>query len=492
MLKDFEQKVADFISAEGFFSSGQNVLLACSGGADSTALLHVMAKFVADGVLPLASAKALPGLIREQRRRAVAGVKIYCAHINHQLRGDEAGRDEDFVVGQCCKLGLPLVTRKIDVRRYAKKERMSIESAARKLRIEALIEIARQQSCTCIAIAHQKNDNAETVLQRLSRGTGLRGLCGIWPVKQFSVGIRFVRPLLCVTRPQIIRYLEECGLKWCEDRTNLDYYYRRNFIRNRLLPALQKDCKTDIVEQLGGLANTARGFYRLICRSAGEIWADVAKLEDKTVLLDSGILRKLQPEVKIETVRRALIHLAVGEQDLTQRHYRDVLRLSEGKIIQLPDGIEAHRQGGKIVFAHRRDRDCRARQVQPKKLKIPGQTEFAGIRIEAEIFDYDSAKFKNFKANKNNAVEWLDFERVKPPIVVRFRKSGDRFRPLGLTGEKKVGKFLTGVKASEKLRRKILVIADAEKIIWLCPVRISERAKVAAHTKQILQLNVCA
>ena len=196
MLKKLEQKTADFIAAERLAPAGGKVLLASSGGADSSALLHVV---------------------------AVLRLDVHCAHINHQLRTDEAQRDEDFVIEQCQKLKVPVVTKKIDVRDYAKKSKLSIETAARNLRIEKLVEIAKEQNCVCIATAHHKNDNAETIIDRLIRGTGLRGLCGIWPAKKFADGITFIRPLLCATRDEIIQYLNSRNLKWCTDRTNTDF-----------------------------------------------------------------------------------------------------------------------------------------------------------------------------------------------------------------------------------------------------------------------------
>ena len=141
-----------------------------------------------------------------------------------------------LLIEQCRKLKVPVITIKIDVRDYARKSKLSIETAARNLRIQNLVEIAKGQNCSCIAAAHHKNDNAETIIDRLIRGTGLRGLCGIWPAKEFNDGISFIRPLLCATRDEIIQYLNDGNLKWCTDRTNTDFAYRRNFIRHRLLP----------------------------------------------------------------------------------------------------------------------------------------------------------------------------------------------------------------------------------------------------------------
>jgi len=165
MMLEFEQKVADFIRSNELPGSADKILLAVSGGADSTALLYAM---------------------RALSSKNVFGAKLLCAHINHQLRGAEADSDEDFVIAQAAELKLAVTTKRVDVRGFAGRNKLSIETAARKLRIINLIEIARANNCEAIATAHQKNDNAETILQRLTRGTGFRGLGGIWPMRVFG------------------------------------------------------------------------------------------------------------------------------------------------------------------------------------------------------------------------------------------------------------------------------------------------------------------
>jgi tRNA(Ile)-lysidine synthase len=470
-----EKKVADFIRAERLFTGDKRILLAVSGGADSTALLHIMTSLKTRGVMP---------------------VEVCCAHINHRLRGAESQRDQDFVASQCRKLNLPVFTEEIDVRQYARECKLSIETAARKLRIDALIEIAQQQNCACIATAHQQNDNAETVVQRLTRGTGLSGICGIWPVKEFgAVRSRkgccaFVRPLLCASRDEIVHYLQTCDIEWCTDRTNEDCSYRRNFIRHKLLPFLQKDCTDNLVENLTNLAKSSCGFCRLISKTADEIWPDVATIKGKIAKLNLPDFDKQHLEVKIEIIRRILTRLDIGQQDFTESHYQKILTLSADAKLQLPGDVEAYRQGSTIIFCHPQKSECDTKLTLTKQISIPGRTEFAGNIIEAEVFDYNEAKFSKFRVNKNNSVEWLDFDRMKLPLKVRFRKTGDRFWPLGLAAEKKIGKFLTGEKIPQKTRRKLLVVEDAEKIIWLCPVRLSESSKITGNTKNILQLKV--
>jgi len=474
-----EQKTADFIAAEHLTPADGKVLLAISGGADSTALLHVLAALRFDEAHRMRS-------IPYGRR-----LDIHCAHINHQLRGDEAQRDEDFVIEQCQKLKVPVVTRKIDVRDYAKKSKLSIETAARNLRIENLVEIAKEQNCACIATAHHKNDNAETIIDRLIRGTGLRGLCGIWPAKKFADGITFIRPLLCATRDEIIQYLKSRNLNWCTDRTNTDFAYRRNFIRHRLLPALQKNSADDIVERLAVLSKASRGFYQMVCRTADAIWPDIATVNESNIVVDSDKIANQPAEIKIEIARRALAHLDCREQDITERHYTGILRLPDDSRLQLPNRVTVHRQGGKIVFEkHLKTKLAESIVPDPVVLKMPGVTQFGPYTINADIIEIEQDDLVRFKKTKTNFVEWFDFKKLKLPPEIRLRKHGDKFRPLGLPGEKKVGKFLTAAKVSQSLRRRLLVVADSEKIIWLCPVRISEQAKVTNDTRKVIQIKI--
>jgi len=473
MLLEFENKIAGFIKANALFDPADRILLAVSGGADSTALIYAMCAMKTEGVL---------------------GAELICAHINHQLRGTDAEVDEDFVTAQAAELKLAITTKRLDVRGYARRNKLSIETAARELRIESLTEIAKANNCSRIVTAHQKNDNVETVLQRLLRGTGFRGLGGIWPVRVFAGDIRFVRPLLCVRRDEILKYLQERNLKWREDHTNADCTYRRNFIRHRLLPALQKDCRGCIVEQLSELTESAREFYRLVCSRAEQMWPELADCGNDRVALNlKGFLPEPGP-VKVELVRRSLTAIGSGEKDLTQGHYERILQLAQQKVsnkkIELPDGFVVGFEYGKVIFSRQKDQQPERQTSNSIELKVPGQTRFDNYLIEASVLETKECDVERFKAGKTQFVEWFDFDKVKPPLLVRFREGGERFWPLGLGAEKKVGKFLTAARVPQELRRKLPIIADSEKIIWVWPIRISEQAKITGETRKILQLRI--
>ena len=472
MLLEFENKIAGFIKANGLFDSADKILLAISGGADSTALLHAMCALKADGVLD---------------------GKLICAHINHQLRGTEAEADEDFVIAQARNLKLAITTSRVDVRGFARRNKLSIETAARKLRLESLLDIAKTNNCNQIATAHQKDDNAETVLQRLVRGTGFRGLGGIWPVRVFAGGIHFVRPLLSVRRAEIVEYLKKRNLKWRIDKTNENCKYRRNYIRHRLIPVLQQQCSDSIVEQLSKLAQSARKFHSMVCNSAEKIWPALAEFGDDSLKLDLKIFQ-LEPEpVKVELVRRSLTRLGSGERDLTHRHYEKILQLAEQNVsnskITLPNRFVVCREYGNLVF-ERTEKTLKPESGKGTKVEVPGRTKLDRYLIEATVLEADECDVERFKAEKSKSVEWFDLDKVQPPVEVRFRKTGDRFVPLGLEREKKVGKFLTAAKVPLRIREKLLVVADSQRIIWVWPIRTSEQAKVTGKTRKILQLQI--
>ena len=473
MQIDFEQKAADFIRVNGLLEAAGKLLLAVSGGADSTALMH---------------------LKHSLKQKGIFNGDIICAHINHQLRGLSADADENFVVAEAKRLKLPVITRRVNVRQFAKENKLSIETAARKLRIDSLLDIAQANGVNRIATAHQKNDNAETVIHRLHRGTGFRGIGGIWPRRRFG-GIWFVRPLLCFCRDEIIEYLEKHNLKWRIDHTNEDCTYRRNFIRHRLLPALQKDCEGSLVEQLLNLSQSAQRLYGLVSSFADSIWP---QLIDKT-----GVATKLrlegfsnQPEiVKVELIRRCLVDIGCGEGNLTEKHYERILQLGRqrtgGKKIELSGKVTVLREYQNLIFTRSQKAVQQgASSGKSVRLEVPGRTKFGDYLVEATIIEPRRNDFEKFRKEKTQLVEWFDANRIKQPITVRFRQKGDKFWPLGLAGEKKIGKFLTDTKVPQKIRSKVLIVADSEKIIWLWPVRISEQAKIADKTQKILQLRI--
>jgi tRNA(Ile)-lysidine synthase len=475
MLDEFESEVMSFSRTEQLFGDEDRVLLAVSGGPDSTALLNAFWSLRAEG------------LIKNE---------LLCAHLNHRLRGQESDADEEFVVSEAKGLGIDIVTRRLDVNRYASAQKLSIETAARKWRIETLSEIAKQNSCTCIATGHHKNDNAETVIQRLMRGTGFRGLAGIHPRREFESNIYFIRPLLCFTEERIKQYLKGRNLEWRVDSSNLNTEFKRNYIRHQMLPEIQEDCTEPLVELLWQLSCQMRRFQQYLERQVEPQWNKLVKLSAGKVSIDLPAFQLLPEPIKVELVRRTLLVLGSGEGDLTEGHFERAIELSNqnisNRVLELPDGFTAWREYKKLIFSAPQQDDSGERMIvgPAVEIKIPGRTQFANCVIETDVTEYDRDEFEKFKIRKSDFVEWFDYDELTLPLTIRFRSDGDRFVPLGMNNEKKVGQLLTDAQVPQDIRDKVLIINDARKIIWVWPIRISEQVKVTDRTKELLQLNI--
>ncbi len=472
-MEPLEEKVAGFIRANGLFAGGECILLAVSGGADSIALLHVMRRLTSDGII---------------------GAELFCAHINHQLRGRESEGDETFVAEQARELGLPVTSRGVDVTAYAKEHRLSIETAGRQVRLACLAEIAQAQGCAWIATGHQRDDNAETVVQRLRRGTGFRGLGGIWPARRLDGNLRLARPLLCSTRAEIVAYLQTRNLRWREDHTNADCTYTRNYVRHRLLPALQSQSTGSLADTLTELAASAGRLHQRVSEQAKRATSTIVRCTGDAVSIDTEALAALPQIVAVELIRLQLPRLGGGERDLTRRHYENILQLAHqppGKhMLTLPGGLSVRTEHGNLILQPRQPANRYEGSVQSVALDIPGMASFAGHTVEARILGRAEIETTKIERDKSPFLEYLDLDRVGRPLVVRRRRPGDRFRPLGLAGEKKVGKFLTAARVPAKVRENVLVFDDGQKIVWVCPVRICEQVKVTERTQRILMLSV--
>ncbi|MEN6337053.1 MAG: tRNA lysidine(34) synthetase TilS [Phycisphaerales bacterium] len=471
MPDGLENKTLEFIRRNGIFADAGGILVAVSGGADSIALLHVLRTLQTQGRL---------------------SSTLVCGHVNHQLRGEAGDADERFVVEQAKAMALPAVTRTVDVRSHAQTHRLSIETAARQLRLAALEQIARERGCSWIATGHQKNDNAETIIHRLLRGTGFRGLAGIRPIRRIAEDLSLARPLLCATRDEILRYLDEHNLSWREDLTNVDTAYARNYIRHRLLPSLRQESRTSLVEDLSLLGESAGRLHDRVHREAKQAWAKTVETGSDEVRIEASRLFSLPEPVAIELIRQMLVHLGCGERDLTERHYRAVLQLARegaaGQGLSLPGGFEARCDRRQITF--RRRSPATDTQSEPCVLTIPGAARFGGYLIDAKILHCSEVNLERIAEGRNPFCERLDWDQIRPPVLARVRQPGDRFQPLGQAGVQKVGKFLTAAKIPRNVRDRTIVFSDREKILWICPARIAQPARITGQTQRVLELTV--
>ena len=472
-MLEIEKQILGFIRSECLFDGAEGALVAVSGGADSVALLQMLVRLKQAGMIE---------------------VKLSVGNVNHNLRGAESDGDSEFVVKLGLELGIEVLQCGVETRTYARENKVSIETAARELRIEALREMAIKAGAEKIVTAHHMDDNAETVIHRLMRGTGFRGLGGIWPRRKLAGLVEVVRPMLCVNREQIEEYCRANGFKWRTDRTNEEVVFTRNRIRHLVLPELQKDREGGLSKMLFELSSKSQKLYRKIEAEAqkaiGEIRVDS---NDKKIILDRQGLAGLDRLVAVEVIRKVLVLIGSGERDLKQEHYERVLELAGsgegGKMIELPDGFAASVEHEKISFYKRAGKTA-AGDFDEVYLNVPGLTEAGGYKIEAGVLEAGEIDIEKFKKEKDDLVEWFDADKLQGKITARSRKEGDRFFPLGGEGEKKIGKFLTAAKVEGKLRDKAFVVEDDEKIIWLAPIRASETTKVDGSTKKVLAIRL--
>lgn len=331
MADRFEDKVLEWTQAHGLLAGARRVLLAVSGGADSVAML-----------------RALEALRRAGRLEAGLAV----GHVNHHLRGEASDGDEQFVLELAGQLGLAFYSASADVRGYAKEHKLSIETAGRLLRRRELIDMARHAECQAVATAHHLDDQAETLVFRLRRGTSFRGLAGIRPTTELEE-MQFVRPLLGVRRGEVLAYLRQSGTRWREDHTNADTEMMRNRIRHLMLPKLQGQAEGDLAELLGQLAAAAGELAERVDRQAATL---TMKMQNDQIRLDQAAAAKLSPLVLGEVLRQSLVTLEIGLRDYTQRHYEqmaDLIRQGKRTTIHLPAGAELAIRKGQVIISRR-------------------------------------------------------------------------------------------------------------------------------------------
>lgn len=465
-MSRFEDKLVDWIASHRLFSGCQKVLLAVSGGADSVAMAHVLSQL---------------------RRSGRLECEFVIGHVNHGLRGAQSDGDEGFVSELGRQLHLEVHAESVPVRDYAAEQKLSIETAGRILRLKALAAMAQANGCDAIATAHHADDLAETIIHRLMRGTGFRGLCGIRPVS-VVYDTTLIRPMLDVRRDEIIQYAGENNLSWREDASNRNIHFTRNRIRHRLLPVFEKES--------GSLADLLTDLSAAACRFSVEAEKQAQDLLDKAIVenrpdcisLEKGRLRKCPPWVFYELARKVLMRLNTSLRKYTQEHFITIYRLMSRSqaTISMPDGIQVFTKNGILGFC----KDTAILPLEPVQLEIGQTVKFGCWGISARLIDADQVNLNHFLSSKSSYVEWFDAERITGPIEIRPRRDGDRFWPIGTKSSKKAGRFLMDAGLDAETRRDTFVVADAEKILWLAPLRMSEPVKVTGTTRKILELSV--
>ena len=449
------ERIKETIQEFRLLEKKDKILIAYSGGVDSTGLLNV--------------------LLELQEKWSF---KIFLGHFNHKLR-QEAEEDEQFVRGVAQKYSLPLFVQSEDVRSYARVRKLNIEEAGRELRYDFLKKTALEIGKAKIATGHTMTDQAETFLMRLMRGSGLRGLAGIYPVVEGKI----VRPLLQVEREDIETYLKRRGEEFRVDESNFDKRFLRNRIRLDLLPYIRKNFEPKIILRLSEIASIVREEDSLLEKITQEKAKGAISKKNNQISLKLEPLSSLQSALARRVVREFILELRGNLREISFGDVESILGLSEGKEYTLKKDLILRRERGQIFLKKKNSPKIRydyiwngEETLEIKELKL----KFQGKKIRKR--DSLCLKFDN------HSIAFLDFGKLKFPLLVRNRREGDRYKPLGAPGRKKLKEIMRakGIPLSERERPPVFI--SGEEIAWILGLPVSDKFKIKRETCHIFEI----
>ena len=451
------ERVKETIERYAMLEQGEPVLVAVSGGVDSVVLLDILCRLAAEYTL-----------------------KLTIAHLDHGLRGEEAREDARFVAHLARKEKLSLIEKKLDVAKFSKEKRIGIEEGARLLRRDFLSAAADEAGAAKIALGHTQNDRGETMLFNLIRGAGPTGLVGIRPVNR-----SLIRPLIEVSREEILSYARSRDLPWREDLTNQDLSFSRNRIRHRILPLL-REMNPRILAALQRTANLLAEQELALDDLLAPLWVEVliVQAEDR-IVLQRGRLSQRSKGVQALLLRRGIGRLRGDLQGIEKVHIDALLDLvasqrTHGKL-DLP-GFVARFQGDELTLGEEQ-------MDNPLSFEVPvalGRTKIPSLGISLDLSIEDRIGSGESQITADREVEVADADRVQFPLHVRGRRPGDRFAPLGLGGEKKLKDFYIDERVPFYDRDRVPLLCDQQKIIWIVGLRLSDAVRVTSATKKVL------
>jgi tRNA(Ile)-lysidine synthase len=412
-------------------------------------------------------------------------LKLYAAHVNHCLRGEEADKDEEYVKEFCRSLGIECFAKRIKLDDYAKEKGLSTESAGREVRYEFFQEIFKNVNADKIALAHNANDQAETVLMRIIRGSGMEGITGIKPVR----GNIFIRPIININRGNIEDYCNINNLMPRIDKTNLESIYTRNKIRLELIPYIANNFNEDIVSVLNRLADTIGKDNEYLETLSNEKYKTYCRKNGNKVIIDKEIFTEHEA-ILTRVIRKAVNELKGNLYNVGKVHIYDLIKLQKsgtGKKINLPDNIIGFNNYGNVEL-FMREYSSNKEDIKEHTLYIESNNYIEEFSINISMKLVSVTEKINFKESED--VKYFDFDKIKGQISIRKRRNGDRFTPFGMSGSKKLKDLFIDMKVPQMERDRIPLVCFGEDIGWIVGYRISDNYKVDKTTKNILEIKI--
>ena len=453
------EKTLSTIKKYNLIEKGDKIVLGLSGGPDSVCLLHIL-----------------------NRLKEVLDIEVYAAHLNHQIRGIEAQKDALYVSQLCESLGITFFVKSINVPQYCKENKLSLEEGARKLRYEMFFEIKDKLNANKIAIAHNMNDQAETVLMRMMRGTGLQGLKGIDYIRDGII----IRPILEIERSEIEAYCEKYELNPRIDATNLESIYTRNKVRLELIPYMKENFNSNITESIVRMSNSLRNDNDFIEEEAFKKFKEVAFINGYNLEIKLDKYINLHKSLKTRIIRHGIKYVLGDTNFIDQKHIEEIIDLEgQNKIdkkIVLPRGLFVYRQKNKLIFT---TKEIIFEEIE-FSYKVPKnglvKINEANIIIETETMSIK--RYKSLKKDKSS--KWFDCNKIEGGIIVRSKKPGDKIKLS--VGSKKLKELFIDLKIPKEERDKIPVVQDNNGILCVGNFRNSEAYKIDENTKEVLKI----
>ncbi|WP_181951621.1 tRNA lysidine(34) synthetase TilS [Clostridium massiliodielmoense] len=457
------EKVISTIKCNNMFEVNDKVVVALSGGPDSICLLHILYTL-----------------------KDKLGITLVAAHINHCLRGEAADDDELYVRKICHGLQIPCFVKREDVHKISKERGISCEMAGREVRYQFFQEVLRKINGNKVAIAHNANDQAETVLMRILRGTGLEGLVGIRPVRDNI----FVRPIINLTRDQIENYCEINKLNPRIDKTNFENIYTRNKIRLELIPYIQKNFNPDVIEVLNRFSDTVKIDNEYINNVAKEKYNEYGEASEDKIILKGEIFKEHEA-VLTRVIRIALKKIKGNLNNLEKNHIYDIIHIqkkSTGKYIMLPNGIRVINNYGDIYIYKEESKQKVQISNKETELNLFEENILTNYKLKITLNIIKSKD--DIKFDKNPLIKYFDYDKIKGVIKLRYRKNGDKFIPFGMNGSKKLKDLFIDLKIPKGKRDSIPLIIFGEDIAWIVGYRISDKFKINKDTNNVLKIKI--
>ncbi len=457
-VTNFENKILNTINRYNMLAPGDRVLVGLSGGADSVTLLTVL-----------------------HRLKPILGIEVGAVHVNHNLRGKESDRDEEFAGSICKKLGIDIVVSGYDVLKRAKETGESVELAGRRVRKEAFKEALKTQRAQLIALGHNLDDNAETVLMRMCRGTALNGLCGIQPKTD-----RIIRPLIETSRREIEEYCRENGISFKTDSSNLSTLYTRNKIRHNLVPLIKKEFNPNINETLKRMTEVLTAENSFLEEEAEKVYGETATLTGGKTYIDIDKLTSFHKAVQRRAIRLALERQSDCRENIYNEHIEAVLSLTEnitGKSTEAGNNLRAEREYNKLVIYEK---------------GVKAQNKGRDIPLNQAIFLPEIKKYIILSGEKPEIIpgklytKIINYDKIKNSVQIRTRKPGDKIFIKSMGGHKKLSDYFIDRKLPKSMRDKVpLLVSGSETVMILDDSAIvSDKFKAEDSTENVLYISL--